>query len=297
MNAKGIKLDINDKFTAYLKLIRFDRPIGTLLLLWPTIIAVMLSSKGNPKISVLIIFIIGVFLTRAAGCAINDYADSEIDKKVERTKGRPLAIGAISKIEALLVALILSFVAFILAICFLNFSTVLMCIPALFIFMLYPFTKRFFAYPQFILSIAFSFGILMAFIQNVGYINISGWMLFLANLFWVFGYDTIYAMVDLEDDLKIGIKTSAISLDRFVIKVITVSYALFIFFMVLIGLINHLNYLYYVGIVIAASLLSFQIKILIDKDRRRYFDMFLLNNWVGLILFVGLCLSLDLFIK
>lgn len=284
-----------NKINAYLKLIRFDKPVGTLLLLWPTLMAVMLSSNGSPKISILIVFILGVFLTRSAGCAINDYADSEFDKKVERTKSRPLAAKIISKKEALLVCGVLSFIAFLMAVSFLKLSTILMCIPALFLFVLYPFTKRFFTYPQFILSIAFSFGILMAFVQNLDYITTSGWLLFLANLCWVFGYDTIYAMVDLSDDLKIGIKTSAISLGGSVVKAVAVAYTLFVFFMVLLGLNSHLNDLYWVGIVLAGSLLAIQVDVLRGKAQDKYFNMFLLNNWVGVILFVSMWFSLDVF--
>lgn len=280
------------KLPAYLALIRLDKPIGTLLLLWPTLAALFIASHGQPPFIVVIVFVFGVFLTRSAGCAINDFADSELDKDVERTGKRPVASGLISKKEALFVAAFLSLIAFGLAWCFLKPNTLLMSVPALLLFVLYPFTKRFFAYPQFILGITFSFGILMAFMEVVGHITYSGWLLFLANLFWVFGYDTIYALVDKKDDLKLGIKTSAISLGSMVAKAVLISYFVFVALMVLLGLENNFGDLYYLSIVIVTSLLALQVKVLFDKKENSYFNMFLLNNWVGCILFVGIFLSL-----
>lgn len=282
------------KLKAYLSLIRFDKPVGTLLLLWPTLDALFIASNGSPPLIVTLVFVLGVFLTRAAGCAINDFADSNFDKRVKRTKNRPVANGIISKIEAMLISIFLSLCAFGLAYQFLKIDTLWMSVPALILFMVYPFTKRFFAYPQFILGIAFSFGILMAFIEIVGHITNAGWLLFFANLFWVFGYDTIYAMVDKVDDLKIGIKTSAISLGDLVIKAVTISYSLFIVLMIAVGIFHNFHDLYWVTIIIAASLLGVQIKVLIERRESSYFNMFLLNNWIGAILFIGIVFSLHL---
>lgn len=279
------------KLKAYLSLIRWDKPIGTLLLLWPTLDALLIASRGHLPFMQTLVFILGVFLTRSAGCAVNDCADSKFDKSVVRTKNRPVASGIISRKEALGVAGILSLIAFGLTMFFLKEATLLMAIPALLLFVLYPFMKRFFAYPQFILGIAFSFGILMAFVEIIGYVTYSGWLLFFANLFWVFGYDTIYAMVDKKDDLKIGIKTAAISLDDNVVKAIIMSYSLFIFLMLLIGVVNSFHDLYWLSLVIAASLLGVQIRVLYDKKENKYFNMFLLNNWVGIIIFMGILLS------
>lgn len=279
------------KLKAYLSLIRWNKPIGTLLLLWPTLDSLFIASKGKPQFITIVVFILGVFLTRSAGCAINDCADSEFDKNVLRTKNRPVASGTIGRKEALLVAAVLCVVAFAITLVFLKTTTLLMSIPALLLFILYPFMKRFFAYPQFILGIAFSFGILMAFIETTGCITYSGVWLFLANLFWVFGYDTIYAMVDKQDDLKIGIKTSAISLGTSVVKAVAMSYALFIFLMVLVGIINGFQDLYWLCLLFAALLLGIQIHVLYDKKEAKYFNMFLLNNWVGIIIFIGILLN------
>ncbi len=200
----------------YLQLIRFDKPIGTLLLLWPTLWALFFATNGVPPFKYLLVFTLGVFLTRASGCAFNDIADSDFDKYVARTQNRPLARGVISKTKAFIFAIILSLVAFILAICFLSFHTILLCIPALIIYITYPLFKRFFAIPQAYLGVAFSFGILMAFMQIQNNLNYIAWLTFMANLFWVIGYDTIYALVDIKDDLKIGIKTSAITFGKFI---------------------------------------------------------------------------------
>ncbi len=208
----------------YLSLIRFDRPIGSLLLLWPTISALVLASNGRPPILVSTVFILGVILTRSAGCIINDLADIKFDKYVERTKNRPLVLGTVSKKSALILFVTLIGIALFLAILVLKTETLLMSIPALILLISYPFMKRFFAIPQIYLGVAFSFGILMAFIEIKGQINLSGWLLFITNLFWTLGYDTIYAMVDLDDDKKTNIKTSAKTLGKNVVLFIAICY-------------------------------------------------------------------------
>ncbi|HMT03266.1 MAG TPA: UbiA family prenyltransferase, partial [Burkholderiales bacterium] len=186
----------------YIQLVRLDKPIGILLLLWPTLWGLLIAGNGNPPIKIVLVFIIGVILTRSAGCAINDFADRNFDSKVKRTLNRPLARRAINKNSAIFICMILSFIAFIITIYFLHIDTILMSIPALIIYLSYPFMKRFFLFPQAYMAIAFSFGILMGFIELTGKIPLEAYLLFLANCFWAFGYDTIYAMVDKEDDLK-----------------------------------------------------------------------------------------------
>lgn len=275
----------------YLQLMRFDKPVGTLLLLWPTLWALFFASNGNPGIKYIIIFASGVFLTRSAGCAFNDIADSQFDKSVARTKNRPIASGAISRKQASIFAIMLSMIAFILAVVTLNLNTILLCIPAILIYITYPLFKRFFALPQAYLGIAFSFGILMSFMEIQGHINHLCILIFMANLLWVIGYDTIYALVDIEDDLKIGIKTSAITFGKYVKLIISICYIMFISIMAYIGIKLHLNISYFIGLCIATSILTYQIIILVKDLQSKYFRMWLLNNWVGFFIFFGILLT------
>lgn len=273
----------------YLRLIRFDKPIGTLLLLWPTLWALFIAGKGHPPLYAVIVFGLGVFLTRSAGCAINDYADAEFDKYVERTRERPLAKGDISKEQALFTCLFLSALAFILAFTTLKIATLLMSIPALIIFMTYPFMKRFFAIPQAYLGIAYSFGILMAFIEILGRLPVSAWVLFIANFFWVLGYDTIYALVDIEDDKKIGIKTSAITFGIYVVPIVCVSYILFAILLAYIAHLLHFGILFWILWAYAVYLLSYQVRLI--RVRSKLFNMFLLNNRVGYVILAAIIVS------
>lgn len=278
-------------FKDYLRLIRFDKPIGTLLLLWPTWWALWIAYNGIPDLEILFAFSLGVFLTRAAGCAINDYADSDFDGKVERTANRPLATGAISKRSALVVTAVLSILAFIIAFIFLTKDTLLWSVPALIIFVTYPFFKRFFPIPQLYLGIAFSFGILMAFIQANNSIDLISFILFFANLLWVLAYDTIYALVDLPDDLKIGIKTSAITFGSQVVNIILACYVLFILLMMILGYLIDVNWCYWISILVTIFLvvnIYIQIK---SKDRKKCFKAFLFNNKIGFTLFIGILLN------
>ena len=276
----------------YLSLIRFEKPIGTLLLLWPTLGALVVASGGTPPVYAVLVFSLGVFLTRSAGCAVNDMADADFDKNVERTKLRPVADGRISKTKALLFAAVLSLLALVLACKFLhNKYTMLLTLPALLIFASYPYMKRFFPVPQAYLGVAFSFGILMAFVEITGKVNFTAWLLFLANLCWVLGYDTIYAMVDIKDDLKIGIKTSAITMGKFVIPFISLCYTLFFIIFFGLGHVLHLNVAFYLCLSLAGGLLVYQVVFLLHKDEQRYFRLFLLNNWVGLGVFLGLVIG------
>ena len=210
---------------AYARLIRLDKPIGTLLLLWPTYWALWLSNQGMPPLDLLIIFTLGAFLMRSAGCAINDYADRDFDRHVERTKNRPITSGQISGKEAVLIAAILALLSFGL-IQPLNLLTKQLSVFAIVIAVVYPFTKRFFAMPQAVLGVAFGFGIPMAYAASLNQVPLEAWILFAGNLFWTIAYDTAYAMVDRDDDLRLGLRTSAITFGRFEVIAIAVCYGL-----------------------------------------------------------------------
>lgn len=275
----------------YLRLVRWDKPIGTLLLLWPTLWGLWIAYQGAPPFSILFVFVMGVFLTRAAGCAINDFADRNFDGKVERTANRPLATGAIRPRSALVVTVVLSLAAFGLAWAFLQQSTLLWSIPALFLFVTYPFFKRFFPIPQLYLGVAFSFGIPMAFIEALNYIPMVAWLLFAANILWVLAYDTIYALVDLPDDLKIGIKTSAITFGSKVIEIIMLSYLGFIGLLILLGCLINAGIFYWLSLLIASAMIYYIYTQIKDHERGKCFRAFLLNNRVGLIVFVGIMIN------
>ena len=276
----------------YLRLIRFDKPIGTLLLLWPTWWGLWLAYHGLPSLTILIVFSLGVFLTRAAGCAINDYADAGFDGLVERTKNRPLVTGAISKKAALLTTAVLSMLAFALAIVFLSLNTLLWSIPALIIYLSYPCFKRFFAIPQLYLGIAFSFGIPMAFVEARGAVPLTAVLLFAANLLWVLAYDTIYALVDIDDDRKIGIKTSALTFGKAVITIIMLCYTVFLALLLIIGYREQLGWIFDCGCFLALLLIIYVYFQIRQQQRMRCFHAFLFNNHIGWVLWLGLALSL-----
>jgi 4-hydroxybenzoate polyprenyltransferase len=240
--------------------------------------------------NVLAIFVLGTVLMRSAGCVVNDYADRDFDPHVERTKNRPLAIKVVSTREALLLAAGLSLAAFLLILP-LNRLTLELSVVALFLAGSYPFTKRFFAMPQAYLGIAFSFGIPMAFAAQTGEVPPLAWSLMVANLLWVIAYDTEYAMVDKADDLKIGIKTSAITFGRYDVAGVMLCHAAFLGAMVLIGLIQKLGIIYYAGLAVALGLILYQYQLIHDRDRAHCFKAFLHNNWVGATIFAGIALD------
>jgi 4-hydroxybenzoate polyprenyltransferase len=274
----------------YEKLMRLDKPIGILLLLWPTLWGLWLAAEGVPRLDILVIFVLGTVLMRSAGCVVNDYADRNFDGHVERTRNRPLAVGAVSAREALLLAAGLSLVAFLL-IQPLNRLTIELSFVALFLAASYPFTKRFFAMPQAYLGIAFSFGIPMAFAAQTGEVPFLAWFLMGANLLWVIAYDTEYAMVDKMDDLKIGIKTSAITFGQFDVAGVMLCHAVFLGSMVAIGLMQNLGVIYYASLAAALGLVLYQYGLIHDRDRPRCFKAFLHNNWVGGTIFAGIALD------
>ena len=274
----------------YGTLMRLDKPIGILLLLWPTLWGLGLAADGLPDLFILTVFVLGTVLMRSAGCVINDYADRNIDPHVVRTKNRPLATKAVSTKEALLLSAGLSLCAFLLILP-LNRLTLELAVFALFLAASYPFTKRFFAMPQAYLGIAFSFGIPMAFAAQTGELPLIVWLLMAANLLWVIAYDTEYAMVDRDDDLKIGIKTSAITFGHFDVMGIMLCHAGFLSIMIGIGLMQKLGFAYYVGLIAASGLIIYQYRLIRERDPVLCFRAFLHNNWVGAVVFAGIMLS------
>jgi len=274
----------------YEKLLRLDKPIGILLLLWPTLWAVWLSANGRPNWKVVWIFVLGTVLMRSAGVAVNDFADRKFDAHVERTRNRPLATGAVKPLEALLIAAALSLIAFVLILP-LGRNVILLSFCALFLAVSYPFTKRFFALPQAYLGVAFGFGIPMAYAAHTGTVPPIGWVLLLANIAWTIAYDTEYAMVDRADDVKLGIKTSAILFGRFDVAAVMLCHGVFLAIMCWVGWRLSLAWPYYAGLACAAVLVAYQYFLIRGRDRERCFRAFLDNNWLGFVVFVGIVLA------
>jgi 4-hydroxybenzoate polyprenyltransferase len=274
------------RIDAYERLVRLDKPIGTLLLLWPTLTALWIAAYGEPSWVVVGIFVLGTLLMRSAGCAFNDYADRNFDAHVERTAQRPLARGDIAPWEAIAVGAAMACCAFLL-ILRLNLSTILLSFPALAIAVAYPFFKRFFALPQAFLGVAFSFGIPMAFASVYTFVPAYGWGLFAANLLWVMAYDTEYAIVDRDDDIKLGLRTSAIAFGRFDVFMVMLCYACYLGAMTWIGTARRLGPWFYGGVAVAALIALWHYVLIRDRDRTRCFRAFLGNQWLGLALFVG----------
>lgn len=283
MNLAALKARID----LYEKLMRLDKPIGILLLLWPTLWALWLASRGHPHWAVLLIFCLGTVLMRSAGCVMNDLADADFDKHVERTRDRPLATGALPRKEALLLALGLALCAFLL-VSFLNALTVLLSFAGLFLAASYPFTKRFLAVPQAYLGVAFGFGIPMAYAAQTESVPGVAWALLAANVFWAIAYDTEYAMVDREDDLKIGIRTSAITFGRFDVAAVMICYAAMLAILVGVGMHLGLSWPYYAGLATAAGLMLYHYSLIRGRDRMACFKAFKHNTWVGAAVFAGI---------
>ncbi|KAF7774442.1 4-hydroxybenzoate octaprenyltransferase [Pseudoalteromonas citrea] len=277
----------------YSQLMRLDKPIGTLLLLWPTLCALWIANSGLPPLQLIIIFSLGVFIMRSAGCVINDYADRKVDGAVQRTSQRPLARKAVKPGEALTLFVCLIGIAFMLVVQ-LNVSTVLLSLLALALAACYPFMKRYTHLPQVVLGAAYSCSIPMAFMASNESVPLLAWLLFLANLLWTVAYDTMYAMVDREDDLKIGVKSTAILFgqrDRHWVAVFNMS---FIGIMSYIGYVLELGLVYWLGLFCATALLINQQKNIINRDRTQCFKAFLNNNYVGMVIFLGLAISMAL---
>ena len=276
---------------AYACLIRLDKPIGTLLLLWPTYWALWLSNEGIPPLDLLIIFTLGTFLMRSAGCAMNDFADRDFDRHVERTKNRPITSGQISSTEAVLIAAILALLSFGL-IWPLNLLTKQLSVFAILVAVVYPFTKRFFAMPQAVLGIAFGFGIPMAYAASQNQVPLEAWILFVGNIFWTIAYDTAYAMVDRDDDLRLGLRTSAITFGRFDVIAIAVCYGLLLFGLLWVTYLVQLNDLFWLGWIGALICAIYHVSLVRTRQRDACFKAFRQNNWLGAFLFLGIVLGL-----
>lgn len=270
---------------------RLDKPIGILLLLWPTLWGLFLASDGWPTLSMLLIFCVGTVLMRSAGCAINDYADRDFDKHVLRTKERPLTSGKISKKEAVLIAIGLALVSFLL-IQPLNILTKQLSVFAVIIAGIYPFTKRFFSIPQAVLGVAFGFGIPMAYAAIQNTIPIEAWILLIGNIFWAIAYDTAYAMVDRDDDIRLGLKTSAITFGRFDVTAITICYGILFASQIWVAELAGLSKWFYLGWIAALGCAIYELRLILSRKRDACFKAFLHNNWLGASLFLGIFLGL-----
>ncbi len=274
----------------YWQLARLDKPIGTLLLLWPTLWALWLASAGVPSFSLLLIFTAGVFVMRSAGCVINDYADRDFDGHVKRTSARPLPAGRLTAIRALLFFLLLVLIAFVL-VWQLNQFTIYLSVGGLLLAAIYPFMKRVTSLPQVVLGMAFSWAIPMAYGAVAGQLTVTTWLLFLANLVWTIAYDTMYAMVDRDDDLKIGVKSTAILFgqnDRLYIALLQLGT---LGLLAIIGWLEQLTVSYYISLLLAAGLFIYQQWLIRHRQRDACFHAFLNNNWVGMLIFAGIMLA------
>jgi 4-hydroxybenzoate polyprenyltransferase len=282
---------LREKLDLYERLMRLDKPIGILLLLWPTLWALWLSSYGTPDWRVVWIFVIGTVLMRSAGCVINDVVDRDFDPHVERTRERPLAAGMVSLREALILFGVLVMCSFSLILVFHSWFIVGLSILALFLAASYPYTKRFFAVPQAYLGVAFGFGIPMAYAAHLDTIPVLAWWLLLANVFWAMAYDTEYAMVDRADDLLIGIKTSAISFGRFDVAAVMMCYAMTLALIAWIGYRLHMGWVFYAGLIAAAGIAAYHYTLIRRREPARCFKAFLHNNWIGASIFAGIALD------
>ena len=275
----------------YEKLMRLDKPIGILLLAWPTLWALWLSGAGRPDWLVVWIFAVGIVLMRSAGCVINDYADRDFDPHVERTKNRPLAAGKVSTKEALMLATGLTLLALLLILPLRNMRLIELSVVAAFLAASYPFTKRFFAVPQAYLGVAFGFGIPMAYAAHLNAIPAIAWWLLAANVTWAIAYDTEYAMVDRADDLKIGIKTSAITFGRYDIAAVMACYGLTLALLAYVGLRLNLSWPYYLGLATAAGIAVYHWTLIRSREPGPCFKAFLHNNWFGAAVFAGIVVA------
>lgn len=281
---------MQNKLLAYHRLMRTDKPIGALLLLWPTLWALWVATPGLPPLWILAVFVAGVWLMRAAGCVVNDYADRKFDGHVKRTANRPLPSGDVTEKEARTLFVVLILLSFLLVLT-LNTMTILLSVAALALAWVYPFMKRYTHLPQVVLGAAFGWSIPMAFAAVSESVPLSCWLMFLANILWAVAYDTQYAMVDRDDDLKIGIKSTAILFGRQDKLIIGILQVAVLGLMVGIGYLNQLNGAFYAAVAAAGVLFIYQQKLIANREREACFKAFLNNNYVGLVLFLGLAVS------
>ncbi len=285
---------VKRRLDAYERLMRLDKPIGALLLLWPALWGLWLAAYGLPDFDNFAIFVVGVIVMRSFGCIVNDFADRNFDPHVTRTRDRPLAAGEVSAREALVLAAFLLLLAFLLVLQ-LNRLTIILAFVALPLAVIYPFLKRVFSFPQAWLGIAFGFSIPMAFAAQHGSLMTVAWVMMIANMFWAIAYDTEYAMVDRDDDIKLGLKSSAILLGRYDILGVLVAHALFLLVMAAVGYERQLGALYFAGLLVAAGLVGYQYRLIRGREREGCFKAFLNNNWLGMAIFMGL--ALDLYVR
>ena len=278
---------MQDRVIPYIQLMRLDKPIGILLLLWPTLSALWIAAEGVPDLMVLMVFILGVIIMRSAGCVINDYADRNIDGLVRRTMSRPLVSGKLEAKKALILFASLGIAAFLLVL-MLNTLTIWMSVVGLFLAATYPFMKRYTYLPQVYLGAAFGWAIPMAFAAQTNTVPTIAWLLFLANILWATAYDSFYAMADREDDLLVGIKSTAILFgddDKVIIGILQLS---FLAVMLLVGGQLAMSFVYYMGVFFALTLFIYQQKLVVNREPARCLQAFLSNNWVGAVLFLGI---------
>ena len=283
-------LSLSERFALYLDLIRFNRPAGWLVLVWPTLVALWAASGGFPGWHLLIVFVLGTFLMRSAGCCINDIADRKFDKHVKRTANRPITTGKISVFEAAMVGLVLTLISLALVLTT-RWEAVAWSVPAVLFTILYPFTKRFFAMPQAFLGIAFNFGVLIAFAAVQGEVPLMAWLLWLANMFMVLAYDTEYAMVDRDDDLKIGMKTSAITLGRFDVAAIMAFFALCLVLTLAAMAPLQLGWPWWLGVSVALAQMLWHFYLIRGRIRDGCFVAFSKSHWIGVSLWLGVVLA------
>ena len=279
-----------DRIRQYWLLARFDRPIGILILLWPALWALWVASDGRPDLGVLIVICLGVVLMRAAGCVINDYADRDFDPHVERTSQRPIAAGKVTPKEALIVFIVLCLCAFGLVL-LLNIYTIMLSFIAAFLAASYPFMKRYTHLPQAYLGIAFGWAVPMSFSAQINSIPAVAWVMYLAVVLWALVYDTMYAMVDKDDDLKIGIKSTAILFGDYDRHIMAILQLIIIGLLLTVGQMEHLSWPYYGGGLVAAGLSVYQQKLIYHREKAQCFKAFLNNNWFGVAVFVGLVID------
>jgi 4-hydroxybenzoate polyprenyltransferase len=283
-------MNFSKRLNLYFQLTRLNRPIGILLLLWPTLWAVWIAGKGHPAWNIVVIFTLGTMLMRSAGCVINDYADRDIDKHVKRTQERPITSGKIEPSEALWLAAALAFLSLLLILP-LNTLTIELSIPAILLAASYPFTKRFLAIPQAYLGIAFGFGIPMAFAAEQNTVPVMAWLMLLANVFWCIAYDTEYAMVDRDDDIHLGIHSSALFFGKYDVFAVMACYSAALLILLLVGKIYHLGFSYYLGLLVASCIAVYHYILIRNRERENCFKAFLNNNWLGAAVFAGIFLD------
>ena len=287
---RSVSTELLNQVQQYSRLMRLDRPIGIWLLLWPTLWALWIAGEGRPSPQVFVVFVLGVIIMRSAGCVINDFADRKIDGKVERTRNRPLATGQVTALEALVLFVALSLIAIALVLT-LNPLTQKLAIVGAALTIIYPFMKRFVAAPQLVLGAAFGWGVPMAFAAQTGEVPRLAWLIWLAAVVWAVIYDTMYAMADREDDLKIGVKSTAILFGTADVFIVMLLQIVMLLALLLIGAAAKLGAWYTIGVVIAACFMFYQFMLIRDREPSRCFQAFLNNRFVGATIFIGIVLD------